>query len=114
MFLGFMITSILYTLYRLLGEKMEQYLFIAVILAAGFATAVVMGFSPTIYASAGRVFIYLYFAFIFACAYCYKKASYTKQETTAEHKVWMIAAVAWAMANFGYVGYCCLTSNLLR
>lgn len=114
MFLGFMIAGILYTLYRLLGEKMEQYLFIVVILTAGFATAVVMGFSPTIYASAGRVFIYLYFAFIFACAYCYKKASYTKQETTAEHKVWMIAAVAWAMANFGYVGYCCLTSNLLR
>lgn len=37
-------------------------------LAGGFATGVVMGFSPTIYASADRPYLYLYFVLIYVCA----------------------------------------------
>ena len=37
-------------------------------MAGGFATGVVMGFSPTIYASANHPYLYLYFVLIYVCA----------------------------------------------
>ena len=40
----------------------------AFLLAGGFATGVVMVFSPTIYASTDRPYLYLYFVLIYGCA----------------------------------------------
>ena len=62
--------GIAYALFVLLGERPAVYLDTLFLLAAGLASGVVMGFSPTIYASAGRPYIYLYFILSGVCLYC--------------------------------------------
>ncbi len=66
LFLAACIGGILCALYWLTGDT-ERYLYTVLLLGVGFATGVVMGFSPTIYASANRPYIYLYFTCIFVC-----------------------------------------------
>ena len=47
------------------GKDIKSSMFIVCIFLAGFATRVVMGFSPTLYASSIRTFIFLDFAIIY-------------------------------------------------
>lgn len=56
--------GMLYALYQLMQGDMERYLYTVVLLATGLATGVIMGFSPTIYASVNRPYIYFYFILI--------------------------------------------------
>lgn len=56
--------GMLYALYQLMQTDMEQYIYTVLLLATGLATCVVMGFSPTIYASVNRPYIYFYFILI--------------------------------------------------
>ena len=56
--------GMLYALYQLMQGDMESYLYTVVLLATGLATGVIMGFSPTIYASVNRPYIYFYFILI--------------------------------------------------
>ena len=67
-FLVLSVFGILYALWQLADGAWKHYLWTAFLLAGGFATGVVMGFSPTIYASADRPYLYLYFVLIYVCA----------------------------------------------
>lgn len=67
-FLILSIFGILYALWQLADGAWKHYLWTAFLLAGGFAMGVVMGFSPTIYASANRPYLYLYFVLIYVCA----------------------------------------------
>ena len=107
-FLVLIVISMSYSLYVLLGENIEQYLLILGILGAGLATAVVLGFSPTVYESGTRVFLYFQFALIFACLYCWKRVPARKQEISGADKVWIMIGLAWTMAQFVYVCRCFL------
>lgn len=102
-FLFLIIISISYSLYQLLGENIQQYLLILGILGAGLATALVLGFSPTVYASGTRVFLYFQFTLIFTCLFCWEKVSCRKQEISGEDKVWILIGFAWTLAQFAYV-----------
>ena len=67
-FLVLSVFGILYALWQLADGAWKHYLWTAFLLAGGFAMGVVMGFSPTIYASANRPYLYLYFVLIYVCA----------------------------------------------
>ena len=67
-FLVLSVWGILYALWQLADGVWKHYLWTAFLLAGGFAMGVVMGFSPTIYASANRPYLYLYFVLIYVCA----------------------------------------------
>ena len=67
-FLVLSVWGILYALWQLADGAWKHYLWTAFLLAGGFAMGVVMGFSPTIYASANRPYLYLYFVLIYVCA----------------------------------------------
>lgn len=64
-FLAVCTVGILCALYWL--TEGERYLYTVLLLGTGFATGLVMGFSPTVYASANRPYLYLYFVCIFVC-----------------------------------------------
>ncbi|WP_125704614.1 DUF6056 family protein [Lacticaseibacillus daqingensis] len=49
------------------GDTLEQSLLMCVIVGSGLATRFVMGFTPTIYASSNRTFVFLDIAMIFVC-----------------------------------------------
>ena len=66
-FLVLSVWGILYALWQLADGAWKHYLWTAFLLAGGFAMGVVMGFSPTIYASANRPYLYLYFVLIYVC-----------------------------------------------
>ena len=67
-FLVLSVWGILYALWQLADGAWKHYLWTAFLLAGGFAMGGVMGFSPTIYASANRPYLYLYFVLIYVCA----------------------------------------------
>ena len=63
----------LYGLFCLLRQLLEIYIDTVLLLGVGLASGIVMGFSPTIYASADRPYIYLYFILIFVCLFLLKR-----------------------------------------
>ena len=63
----------LYGLFCLLRQQLEIYIDTVLLLGVGLASGIVMGFSPTIYASADRPYIYLYFILIFVCLFLLKR-----------------------------------------
>lgn len=67
-FLVLSVLGILYALWQLVDGAWKYYLWTVFLMAGGFATGVVMGFSPTIYASANHPYLYLYFVLIYVCA----------------------------------------------
>lgn len=72
-FLAVTLAGVIYALYQLQKEDRERWLYTILFLACGLASGVVMGFSPTIYASGRRPYIYLYFMLILVCLSCIKK-----------------------------------------
>lgn len=70
LFLAAAAAGLLYALYQLLKEDKEEYIYTILFLAVCFASGAVMGFSPTIYASGNRPYIYLYFGLIGVCIFC--------------------------------------------
>ncbi len=46
-------------------DDIEKKIIIVLILGAGFCSSIVLGFSPTLYASGERIFLFQYFSFIF-------------------------------------------------
>ena len=61
--LGVICISIIISLYLLFDDKKHSLLMIFIILL-GFGSRMIMGFSPTIWASNARTFIFMYFSFI--------------------------------------------------
>ena len=78
-------------------KNMPANLGLAVVMLAGFASRFIMGFSPTVYASSLRTFIFLYFAAIFCLGALTKKLS-----TQKEKNVWLLALLDFAA--YQYVG----------
>jgi len=56
--------SVIVSLYRIFVDKKDAWL-VLLVLGAGFASRMIMAFTPSIWFSEGRTFIYLYFALIF-------------------------------------------------
>lgn len=73
LFLVVTVAGMLYGLFCLLREQLEIYIDTVLLLGVGLASGIVMGFSPTIYASADRPYIYLYFILIFVCLFLLKR-----------------------------------------
>ncbi len=63
--------SMIFSFYILLGEDIRRFLGVTVIVGVGFMSTVVMGFSPTLYASGNRVQIFFIFSLVFATATCF-------------------------------------------
>ncbi|MDD3137771.1 MAG: hypothetical protein PHX08_02215 [Lachnospiraceae bacterium] len=85
------------TLYWLVEDRF-LYGELMLVFAQGFATRMVVSFSPTMYASSTRIYIYLYFSFIFVIA--------TLVELLKDHfgkKIWallMVIMIAGAGVNY--------------
>ena len=60
-YLAITVTSMLYTLYVLFGEKLFTYFSVLILLGLGFGAGMVVGFMATIYVSGERVYAPLYF-----------------------------------------------------
>lgn len=65
------LVCILFSIYFIYGIS-EKLMLLYLILGVGFASRIVMGFSPTLYASSTRTFIYLYFSIIFVSLFIIK------------------------------------------
>ena len=96
-FLLMAVAGMLFALYQLLGSVIERYVYMVLLLGVGLASGVVMGFSPTIYASANRPYIYLYFILIMAILFCIKKMS---RQIDAEISVTAKRLMATILAAF--------------
>lgn len=72
-FLIVTVAGMSYALFCLMREKLETYFYTIAILGVGLASGIVMGFSPTIYASADRPYIYLYFILMAVCLFCIRQ-----------------------------------------
>lgn len=72
-FLIVTVAGMSYALFCLMKEKLETYFYTIAILGVGLASGIVMGFSPTIYASADRPYIYLYFILMAVCLFCIRQ-----------------------------------------
>lgn len=109
LFLAVCIAGILYALYQLMKENRIMYLCTALLLGCGLASGVVMGFSPTIYASAERPYIYLYFIIIIVCLYQLKALQPIIRIEILPAGRWLLfsAVVLFALVNIADVWWIC-------
>ena len=98
--------GILYALYQLMKENLKAYICMMLLLGCGLASAVVMGFSPTIYASADRPYIYLYFILIFACLWQFKQVR-KREEVTVAERLAATVLVLLVLVNIADVTWLC-------
>lgn len=97
--LAAVIISMIYSIYQLMKDVPLQFWFMFILLGAGFASAVVMGFSPTLYLSSTRIFMYLYFILIYVVICCVVHAKENIKFSAAEKKLFKTALTVWAFAN---------------
>ena len=88
-----------YALFCLMREKLETYFYTIAILGVGLASGIVMGFSPTIYASADRPYIYLYFILMAVCLFLYQTDARADQKRSA------CTGLKYVCSNIGIVLY---------
>ncbi len=93
------IFGVIYAMHQLLDKWRGEFWAMLFILGAGFATAVVMGFSPTLYASANRVFTYFYFSLIFVCGYCVCRNRFRISFQKIEGLLIKTIALIWVLSN---------------
>ncbi len=86
------IAAILYCLYELFGFK-YHFLMTAGVLGVGFVTRMAMGFSPTLYASDMRTFLFFDFAIIFACIWMVCKSDAVMKNKFFKSGVYLYLAV---------------------
>lgn len=97
------IISFSFSVYWLLCDDINKFLHIMIVLAVGFVTAVVMGFSPTLYESGDRTLIYFYFAVIYTDVYC---INYTKNFVSfksSERNLLYSFALIWLIAGITHI-----------
>lgn len=100
LYLFVVIGSLLFSLFHIFKGKVEKFLFCAVILSVGFASNVIMGFSPTVYRSGFRTSCYLYFVLIFTICYIFHE---NKEIFCFDRKIskWLgIVFSLWGLASF--------------
>ena len=83
----------------ILSNKEKNSIFICLIILIGFASRMIMSFSPTIFASSNRTFIFMYFSLIIASIYMYSHLLDDKQS----FKVLLINKVVLIAAIFSYL-----------
>lgn len=88
-----------YALFCLMREKLETYFYTIAILGVGLASGIVMGFSPTIYASADRPYIYLYFILMGGLSFLYQTDARADQKRSAG------TGLKYVCSNIGIVLY---------
>ena len=77
--LGMVFVCTLLSLYFCFGNSPKAFLSIF-ILILGFSSRIIMGFSPTIWASSTRTFIFMYFSFIICSIMLYSEICKSKHE----------------------------------
>lgn len=100
------IFGILYALYQLMGENKKAYLYMVLLLGCGLASGVVMGFSPTIYASAERPYIFLYFVLIFSCLWQFREI-HSKETISVAEKLAATVLTLLVLVNIADVTWLC-------
>ena len=76
-------------------DKLEQGLFAVVVFLGGFASRVIMGLSPTVWVSAERTYIFLYFSIIYTGIVLYME---TNQKNDSGCKSWILKYAIMGMA----------------
>lgn len=94
------LVAMVITVVRLYGNSKETLLLLLV-LSAGFASRMVMAFTPAIWFSGDRTFIFLYFAMIFVSAYLF--------QTIQENKGFLLK-VTCVFATFSFVAFSLISS----
>ena len=85
----FIALSVMISLYAVFG-KTYTTLFLNYILLLGLATAWIMGFSPTVWASQERTFIFMYMSFIAVGAFVLNKIFENPQWKNTEILMWVL------------------------
>lgn len=93
------ILGFIYACYQLIGEEKICYWGSLGLIGVSYASAVVLGFSPTLYVSAERVFIFFYFSMIFVCYLCVSKTSKHIVFSDIEKKIWLSVCLVWCSFN---------------
>ena len=90
--------SVVISVYRLFVEKRDAWLMLLV-LGVGFASRLIMAFTPSIWFSEGRTFIYLYFALIYCSVRLFQ---IVQADGTVSHEK-NIISIATMLALFSWV-----------
>lgn len=99
--IGLIIGCLLVTFY-LVYEKSWKTLIMCVIFLAGYASRVVLGFSPTVWASSYRTYLFLYMAVIVAAVFGYQEGvKYAVWNDWGERGLYVVAGVAFVSQIFG-------------
>lgn len=103
------IAAVLYALYQLLADNLAAYIYSVLLLGCGFAAGLVIGFTATIYVSGDRVYITLYFIFLFICMYCIQKMEEKIRGLLIKTagRLIVTAAVLLCFVNVGYIWLSC-------
>lgn len=106
-FLGFLLIASIMISFYLIFENTLKTIFIELLFLAGFASRMIMSFSPTIYFSGTRTFIYLYFALIICGVFVFnhivshiKTASFATQPHVKPKLVFFILLVFILLSTF--------------
>lgn len=70
--LAILMLAILLCIYILVDKKWNVFFHLFLVLAAGFGSAVMLGISPSVFASDTRIFIFLYVSLIYTLLFCVK------------------------------------------
>ena len=90
--------SVIISLYRLFAVKKEAWL-VLLILSGGFASRMIMAFTPSIWFSEGRTFIFLYFALIYCSVRLFQLVRVSG--TSGDER--MIISLATVLAGFSWL-----------
>ncbi len=91
--------SMIFSFYILLGEDIRRFLAVTVIVGAGFMSTVVMGFTPTLYASGNRVQIFFIISLVFATATCFHCEKKSLAFSVAGKRLLIDLSVLWTAVN---------------
>lgn len=101
------ICSVMVALY-MIYENIKDSLYANLIFLLGLATRVALGFSPTIWASGERTYIFFYFAIIILSIMMYDKCLREKIFTIKEDKVYRILLILFSVLVFLYDSRLCI------
>lgn len=88
------LSSILISLYLVFENTMKMIL-IQLIFLGGFCSRMIMSFSPTIYASGTRTFIFMYFSMIICTIFIFNEISKIMSEEKQKNIIWGIGILVF-------------------
>jgi hypothetical protein len=101
--LAVVIFGVLFAVYQLINDQFwEEFMYQLVILGAGFAVAVVVGFSASMYVSGDRIFICFYFTLIYVCIRCVCKNRDVIVFPRDIRIIGRVIAALWVLVNISY------------